>query len=196
MMRRVLLFCLFVAACSNDSQQPQYFNNNGNSGYNEAQIREEEALRARIAAEERARVERERQAALRAQHKLAVQRVLNQDQVAGRSGNSAQVSIAMQAIDLYGTPSDFSQAFIQHQRAWDDLAALDAEWKRITSEDNINYAIVGGGVCLLLECEQNPFTSQLDAENRVKAARAEASRRVSSTFQVVKRVAARYGASI
>ena len=133
---------------------------------------------------------------MQATHRAAIRRVLKEDKFAGSSANYAQVAAAMQSISLTGTPSDFAEAFTRHRQAWGDAARLEAEWKKVTSEDNINMALIGGGLCLFLECEENPISSQIDAENRIKSAREQASRNINETFQVVEQVAARYGAAI
>lgn len=126
----------------------------------------------------------------------AINSVLQADaNTSGISNRTGRVS-AMRNISLIGCPSDFSVAYVDHIHAWEHYAEVCEALDRLHKDENIRDIIIQEGLSRLLGLDAHPLGDATDAEKRLNVAKDETDQEISSTFEIVERIAVKYGATL
>jgi hypothetical protein len=124
----------------------------------------------------------------------AIEAALREDRGAASHGASRERVDAMGAIDLSHAPADFKDAYREHIYAWRRHVRAHQAWDALNAEETNKAVPVGGIVCAVVGCEDNPIDSNTEARERVGHEIDASNGSLRSTFQDVQRVAARHGA--
>ncbi|HYI63259.1 MAG TPA: hypothetical protein VEW71_00085 [Allosphingosinicella sp.] len=125
----------------------------------------------------------------------AIEAVLVVDRQTSGHGNQPSRVTAMRAIDLSATPTDFRQAFLEHVFAWERRVRAQQAWTQLTSRGDEGEILVGGILCEVLACPENPIANRLDAEARLQQEMRTADGEIGATYREVQRIAVHHGAN-
>jgi hypothetical protein len=142
---------------------------------------------ARIAEEQRQKEEQEAS---------AITAILAADAQAGKLGTTRQTAGAMEAISLTAAPVDFSEAYVIHRQAWEDLAEIVDQAAYLNSQAATDEAWKQWWIETFRGTDGTPVSDLEAAKARIQERRREANERIRTSFQTVERLAVRYRAQL
>lgn len=186
----LLVLLLALPACDQGGSAAQVAAYKQELARTQAQLMEQ----TRIAEEQKRKEEEQNRLAL--EHRANIERVLREDQEAGSSGSRRSTVYRMELINLTGTPVEFSSAYVDHLNAWRKSERAETTLASLKSDEQMATATLGGIITTLADDPSTPFSDHMNKIESYERQLTQASAEITSTFSVVKSIAAKYGATL
>jgi hypothetical protein len=126
-------------------------------------------------------------------YKTAIEKALHEDSLTGKLPTDDHVA-AMRKVDLSGCPSDFNVAYVKYIEAWEQAAKIQ---KAKTELDNdSDAAAAAGALATLFGSDETPWSDHVQAEARIGEMTQDANDQISSDWDSIEQIAAKYGAQV